>query len=283
MIILLILTYNVFLKYKFTQICSGFTANFTLFFDYTYNGKEKDYETGFHYYGSRYYSSELSIWNSTDPLADKYPSISPYSYCGWNPVIFYDPNGEEKVISLNTENGNKIEDNKQIKRAAENYPENENVIHLWAHGRVNEEGQCMGITIYDVATNSPKSIQSIANFSDFLKNESEIFNMNNKEGEASKTSILVMHSCSTGQEGAIGQRVSEILDLLVIAPTDNVLVTVSNNKSEEVGVKNHGGWNIFYRGEKVGSFDGNTKPIFTNPQKTIEKYEKVYQEKFGND
>ncbi|MEE3413553.1 MAG: RHS repeat-associated core domain-containing protein [Bacteroidales bacterium] len=97
MIILLILTYNVFLKYKFTQICSGFTANFTLFFDYTYNGKEKDYESGFHYYGSRYYSSELSIWNSTDPMSDKYPSLTPYNYCANNPVKLIDPNGKEIV------------------------------------------------------------------------------------------------------------------------------------------------------------------------------------------
>lgn len=26
---------------------------------YTYNGKEKDYESGFHYYGARYYWSEV--------------------------------------------------------------------------------------------------------------------------------------------------------------------------------------------------------------------------------
>ena len=71
---------------KNNLFCSSFTANFTLFFDYTSNGKEKDYETGFHYYGSRYYSSELSIWNSTDPMADKYPSLTPYNYCANNPV-----------------------------------------------------------------------------------------------------------------------------------------------------------------------------------------------------
>ncbi|MBQ9311648.1 MAG: RHS repeat-associated core domain-containing protein, partial [Bacteroidales bacterium] len=68
---------------------------------YTFNGKEKDYESGFHYYGSRYYSSELSIWSSTDPMADKYPNLSPYNYCANNPVMLVDPNGEEIVISKN--------------------------------------------------------------------------------------------------------------------------------------------------------------------------------------
>ncbi len=63
--------------------------------NYSFNAKEKDYESGLHYYGSRYYSSELSIWNSTDPMADKYPSITPYNYCANNPVKLIDPNGEE--------------------------------------------------------------------------------------------------------------------------------------------------------------------------------------------
>lgn len=63
---------------------------------YTFNGKEKDYESGFHYYGARYYWSEvLTGWLSVDPMADKYPSISPYAYCAWNPVKLVDPNGME--------------------------------------------------------------------------------------------------------------------------------------------------------------------------------------------
>ena len=70
--------------------------------NYSFNAKEKDYETGFHYYGSRYYSSELSIWNSTDPMADKYPSLTPYNYCANNPVKLIDPNGED-IWEINQE------------------------------------------------------------------------------------------------------------------------------------------------------------------------------------
>lgn len=61
---------------------------------YRFNGKEKDYESGFHYYGASYYWSEvLTSWLSVDPMADKYPSISPYAYCAWNPVRLVDPDG----------------------------------------------------------------------------------------------------------------------------------------------------------------------------------------------
>ena len=76
------------------KILTNFTANSTSFSGFVYNAKEKDYESGFHYYGSRYYSSELSIWNSTDPMADKYPSLTPYNYCANNPVKLIDPNGD---------------------------------------------------------------------------------------------------------------------------------------------------------------------------------------------
>ena len=57
--------------------------------------KERDSETGFSYFGARYYDSDLMTgWLSVDPMADKYPNISPYAYCGWNPVRLVDPDGE---------------------------------------------------------------------------------------------------------------------------------------------------------------------------------------------
>ena len=47
---------------------------------YTFTGKERDSETGFSYFGARYYDSDLMTgWLSVDPLADKYPSLSPYN------------------------------------------------------------------------------------------------------------------------------------------------------------------------------------------------------------
>ena len=62
----------------------------------TFTGKEKDSETGFYYFGARYYDPSLSgLFLSVDPMADKYPSISPYAYCAWNPVKLVDPDGKE--------------------------------------------------------------------------------------------------------------------------------------------------------------------------------------------
>ena len=44
----------------------------------------------------RYMDYELmTMWLSVDPMADKYPGISPYAYCAWNPVKLVDPDGRE--------------------------------------------------------------------------------------------------------------------------------------------------------------------------------------------
>ena len=78
---------------------------------YRFNGKELDEETGLYYYGARYYTPELGIWLSVDPLSDKYPSLSPFMYCAGNPVVLVDPDGREWVDAQ----GNKITDHSNIK------------------------------------------------------------------------------------------------------------------------------------------------------------------------
>ena len=44
---------------------------------------------------ARHYHPTLSIWLSVDPMADKYPGVSPYTYCVNNPVRLVDPDGRE--------------------------------------------------------------------------------------------------------------------------------------------------------------------------------------------
>ena len=62
---------------------------------YTFTGKERDEETGYGYFGARYMDYELmTSFLSVDRYADKYPFISPYAYCAWNPVRLTDPNGD---------------------------------------------------------------------------------------------------------------------------------------------------------------------------------------------
>lgn len=62
---------------------------------YKFNGKELDEETGLYYYGARYFDARISIFQSTDQMAEKYPNVNPYAYCFQNPINFIDPTGME--------------------------------------------------------------------------------------------------------------------------------------------------------------------------------------------
>lgn len=64
---------------------------------YKYNGKELDRINGLDWYdyGARNYDAALGRWHVVDPLAEKYYNVSPYAYCGNNPVNRIDPNGME--------------------------------------------------------------------------------------------------------------------------------------------------------------------------------------------
>ena len=62
------------------------------------------------YFGARYMDHELmTMWLSVDPMSDKYPSISPYAYCAWNPVKLVDPDGKEFTVWIEDGEGNTYE------------------------------------------------------------------------------------------------------------------------------------------------------------------------------
>ncbi len=63
-------------------------------------GKELDDETGYSYFGARYYDPNISIWLSVDPLSDEYPGHSPYNYAINNPVKFIDHIGENPAVPI---------------------------------------------------------------------------------------------------------------------------------------------------------------------------------------
>lgn len=70
---------------------------------YTFSGKERDEETGYSYFGQRFYDSELSVWLSVDPMRQKYPQFTPFNYCENNPIKIIDPNGMNGVKVIDKE------------------------------------------------------------------------------------------------------------------------------------------------------------------------------------
>ena len=125
----------------------------------SFAGKERDSETGFSYFGARYYDSDiLTAWLSVDPMADKYPSLSPYAYCAWNPVKLVDPDGEDwyipegqntPIYDKNITANNCPEGASYIGKMAHWFGQTENDLQYYYHG--NTDGsitqQDMTITI----------------------------------------------------------------------------------------------------------------------------------------
>ncbi len=74
---------------------------------YKFTGKERDVETGYDYFGARYYDSRIGRWLQVDPFYGKYPSINPYTYTNDNPTKFIDPDGrfliDGKFISFSSD------------------------------------------------------------------------------------------------------------------------------------------------------------------------------------
>ena len=64
---------------------------------YKYNGKELDRTHGLDWYdyGARMYDPTLARWMVPDLLAEKYYSVSPYAYCGNNPIKRLDLDGRD--------------------------------------------------------------------------------------------------------------------------------------------------------------------------------------------
>ena len=234
-----------------------------------FNGKEKDRESGFHYYGARYYWSEvLTGWLSVDPMADKYPGISPYAYCTWNPVLFIDPYGEEKLIWFDTRpprmaytdtrkswaaRQQTYEDNIKLKKYGERFSDRSDVIHVFAHGE-HSNGKTTGRLFYN-----GEHLNAIS-FTRKVLVESKTFTGSNDQ----KQCVIMLHCCYSGQgESSFAQQLS-YGNNLVIAPSDKCSINVNSNGSEFVD--NGGVWNVFLDGEKLATLSGDestTKDLLT--------------------
>ena len=69
---------------------------------YKYNGKELDSMHGLNLYdfSARQYDPSLGQFTAMDPLCEKYYHLSPYAYCGGNPVKYVDPDGRKVKVTV---------------------------------------------------------------------------------------------------------------------------------------------------------------------------------------
>ena len=228
-------------------------------------------ETGFSYFGARYYDSDLSgLFLSVDPMADKYSSINPYNYCFWNPIKLIDPNGLDTIYSFacNTSNLNYNRRNMNLLKSMRNLGDNPNIIVVAMHGSKNNNTVDCPITS---SGNETKPITA-EQFAQKIRNGSYgsyRYNENQKNG---KKTLIILLSCYTGRgDDSFGKQLSKQLEsAIVIAPVGAVWAginnqgetTITNNEAILIGDGKYKKgeprrWGVFYNGKRVMSFRNN--------------------------
>ncbi|MCZ2269392.1 MAG: RHS repeat-associated core domain-containing protein [Ignavibacteriales bacterium] len=82
--------------YPFGMILNGRSTNSAYTnAKYKFTSKERDVETGYDYFGARYYDSRIGRWLQVDQLFEKHPDFSPYNYVLNNPLKLIDPDGKQ--------------------------------------------------------------------------------------------------------------------------------------------------------------------------------------------
>ena len=80
---------------------------------YKYNGKELDRMHGLDWYdhGARHNDAAIGRWHSMDEKCEKYYDVSPYAYCGGDPMNSIDPDGRSiwsKIVKIGAKVGARV-------------------------------------------------------------------------------------------------------------------------------------------------------------------------------
>jgi len=105
-----VVTYEEYFPYGGTSFQSGVSADDISLKRYRFCAKERDEETGFYYYGARYYPPWLGRWLQCDP-AGTVDGLNLYAYTRNNPVRHIDPNGmqsREQVLQQIKKSGKAV-------------------------------------------------------------------------------------------------------------------------------------------------------------------------------
>ena len=243
---------------------------------YKYNGKELDLMHGLNTYdyGARQYNPVTAHWDRVDPLCEKYYSMSPYNYCGNNPIKFIDPNGKDNINFLEKEDRDKTD-----------YSQYENntpgVINVWAHGvkenKYSEYASYLRVITYVDGNKIIKDINNADDFARYVLSQS-------REWEKCKGEniTIVLHSCSSSQlaKELSGSDIFTGKNITFVAPNNTLHTDVYKNGGKNTYIfdklyfhqDNNGNlnpqsykteigqWNVYRDGKFVKKYNKHAQP-----------------------
>ena len=244
------------------------------FYPFVFTGKERDEETGYGYFGARYMDHELmTMWLSVDPMMDKYPSISPYAYCAWNPVKLVDPNGEDTLnyttshfLSTQLDISNALIINAQGSSTPPGI-RNENIDY--------DEDLAWGSLIIHDATTVAECVWS-----------SDVYQENKKNNQVTPVFLI---SCQTGEtrvpyKQSFAEGLAQALDnTLIVAPVGDVyaqkgVMWLCPKEGESYNCY----WRVLYNGQDISRIEdsdvSNISTLLSGTQKIVNKYNANHQD-----
>ena len=206
---------------------------------YKYGTKELDRENGLDWYDfhARQMDPMALRFTTIDPKCEKFYAISPYAYCAGNPIKFIDPKGKETIDLLENNTDN---------QAAKDYAKTKRYtkkIEVFAHG-LKDKGLFMRTKD---ATGKDIDITE-DNFEEQVLSKSEIW----KNSKSKSNIVIILHSCYTGAEGGLAQKLSKKMpNVTIIAPINAVKIIKTPTHRKTARYDEKGRYVIYVNGEQT--------------------------------
>ena len=169
-------------------------------------------------------------------MADKYPNISPYAYCAWNPVKLVDPNGRDiwELTNDGKLNWVKVSKTETIKMGRKSIFSRNAIF-----GINNKEGTTINLKDADMSfgTNQELAEMYFEFFADNLGYEFSLlgFENSNEITEFEITTSLNKTGDSKGSQRALNLSVDNKLKIHVHNHPDNIITPSSPNNKTGAG------------------------------------------------
>ncbi len=229
---------------------------------------------------ARYYHSTLSIWLSVDPMSDKYPSMSPYTYCGNTPVILRDPDGrdyevvvdeDKKTITIRATYYTDVNSSETLQKGLDAWNKQSGIYSYQVGKRKNAEKYTICFDLSIAKDSDGNFLSAPLDIGESRGSKFNMFSISESVPEYARGVTEDGHICKVRPDAPIRTTIHEIGHTIGLGDFggDNVMVSGGTSSritsSNVVEILNHAGFVCF------GTWSGGS-PIKEKPTHSIIDY-----------